>query len=120
MNMKKPLVVSLGLLLVASAWSQQSDRELFNEAEGRFEAQDFELAIERYQTLVQTYPLSQFVADSQFRTAVALYRLQRFGEAEVLLARVDARYRSTRYLAYVPFWRGVVSYELGDFDDSID
>lgn len=119
MIMKKVYLLVFGLILVTSAWSQQSDRELFNEAESRFETQDFELAIERYQTLVESHPLSPFVADSQFRTAVAFYRLGRFDEANALLARVDARYRSTRYLAYVPFWRGVVSYELGSFAEAI-
>ena len=119
MIMKKTLVVLMVLLVAVLAVAQQSDRELFNEAERRFQSQDYELAIDRYDTLIREFPVSQYIPDAQFRKAVGLYRLDRLGEALELLDLVERRYRSTRYLGYVPFWRGVVLYDQGSNDEAL-
>ncbi|MCK4514432.1 MAG: tetratricopeptide repeat protein, partial [Spirochaetaceae bacterium] len=117
--MKKTLVALMALLVAALAVAQQSDRELFNEAERRFQSQDYELAIDRYDTLIREFPVSQYIPDAQFRKAVGLYRLDRLDEALELLDLVERRYRSTRYLGYVPFWRGVVLYDQGRHDEAL-
>ena len=119
MTMKKTLVALMALLVAALAVAQQSDRELFNEAERRFQSQDYELAIDRYDTLIREFPVSQYIPDAQFRKAVGLYRLDRLDEALELLDLVERRYRSTRYLGYVPFWRGVVLYDQGRHDEAL-
>lgn len=112
---------TLALLLLAIAGvaaAQQADQELFREAENRFLAGEYELALDRYRTLVGDYPLSQFVPDAQFRIAVSLFQTGRADESLAQLERVSRRFRSTRYLGLVPFWRGVVQYELGLFTDA--
>jgi TolA-binding protein len=119
MNMKRILVAVVMLCLAVALWAQDSDRELFREAERRFESGDYELALDRYQTLIQEYPVSQFIPDAQFRIAVSLYRTTRPEEALEQLGRVARRYRSTRYIAYVPFWQGVINYDLGRYADAI-
>jgi len=119
MTMKKTLVALIVFLVTALAAAQQTDRELFNEAERRFQSQDYELAIDRYDTLIREFPVSQYIPDAQFRTAVGLYRLDRLDEALGLLDLVERRYRSTRYLGYVPFWRGVILYEQGSYDEAL-
>jgi TolA-binding protein/lipopolysaccharide biosynthesis regulator YciM len=113
MTMKKIVLCVVGLAVSVAAIAQQSDRELFSEAERRFLSQDYELAIDRYDTLIREHPVSQHIPDAQFRKAVALYRLDRPEQALELLNLVERRYRSTRYLGYVPFWRGVIHYDLG-------
>ena len=119
MNMKRILVSLVLVCLAGIAVAQQSDRDLFREAERRFESGDFELALDRYETLIRNHPLSQFVPDAQYRTALALYRIGRPQEALAQLERVARRFRSTRYITYVPFWQGVISYETGGFVDAV-
>ncbi|MEE8440157.1 MAG: tetratricopeptide repeat protein [Spirochaetia bacterium] len=119
MTMKKTLVALMVLLVATLAVAQQSDRELFNEAERRFQSQDYELAIDRYDTLIREFAVSRYLPDAQFRKAVGLYRLDRLDEALELLDLVERRYRSTRYLGYVPFWRGVVLYDQGSYEEAL-
>jgi TolA-binding protein len=108
-----------GLVLTGLLPAQQSARDLFSEAERRFESGDFEFALNRYQVLIQEHPVSQYIPDAQFRIAVALYRT---GDSEGALAQLDRvarRYRSTRYIGYVPFWKGIVQYDLEEYADAI-
>lgn len=113
MTMKRTLLGILLACVAVSLSAQQSDRELFNEAERRFQSQDYELAIDRYEALIRQYPVSQHIPDAQYRRAVAFYRIGRLDRALELLDLVERRYRSTRYLGYVPFWRGLVYVDLG-------
>ncbi len=106
----------LSAAVVAAA---QSDRDIFRDAETRFRNQDYELALDRYETLIQEYPRSEYVPDAQFRRAVTLYRLRRYQEALELFARVERRYRSTEYLDLVPFWSGVVRYYTRAYEQSV-
>ncbi len=119
MNMKRILVSTALVLLAGIVAAQESDIQLFREAERRFESGDYELALDRYETLIQDYPVSQYVPDAQFRVGVSLYRTGQPEEALEQLARVAQRYRSTRYISYVPFWQGVISYEIGAHDRAV-
>ena len=115
------LLAGLSALTVAQqAWGQQSARDLFSEAERRFEAGDFEFALNRYQLLIGEYPVSQYVPDAQFRIAVAYYRLGESEDALAQLDRVEQRYRSTRYIEYVPFWKGIAFYSLGRHAEAVE
>ncbi len=119
-NMKRTFVSLLLVSLTVAAIAQESDRELFREAERRFESADYELALDRYAALIRTYPLSQFVPDAQYRVALALYRTGKPNEALAQLQRVERRYRSTRFIGYVPFWQGVISYDTGAYAQATD
>ncbi len=116
--MKRLLLVVFALSTGVVA-AQQSDAELFQQAERRFQSQDFELALDRYMALVREYPVSQYVPDAQYRIAVSLYRLGRYEEALSRLQRVERRFQSTRYLPLVPFWKGVARYQLGEYPAAV-
>ncbi|TVQ40648.1 MAG: hypothetical protein EA384_02420 [Spirochaetaceae bacterium] len=113
--MKRLLLAAAVMLGAAVLWAQSSDREIFQQAESRFRAAEYEIALERYEALIRQHPVSQFVPDAQFRRAVVLYRLQRYQESLDLLQRVETRFRSTRFLEQVPFWKGVAYYHLADY-----
>jgi len=114
--MKRRFLVGMLLVLGFVVYGQTSAREIFQQAENRFQNQDYELAIERYDALARQYPLSEYVPDAQYRKAVALFRLGRFQESLDLLQRVETRFRSTQYLDYIPFWKGIVAYHLGEYE----
>ncbi len=117
--MRRTLSVLAFLAVAVAAFPQVSERDIFLEAETRYRNQDYELALERYDSLIRQFPRSQFLPDAQFKKAVSLYRLGRYNESYRLLQRVEARFRSTRYLPFVPFWKGVVQYYRGETEASI-
>ncbi|TVQ27701.1 MAG: hypothetical protein EA382_03120 [Spirochaetaceae bacterium] len=119
MIMRKILPVVMLSITVALA-AQQTDIDLFREAESRFLAGDFEFALDRYRALVAEHPVSQFIPDAQFRIGVALYRTGRPRDALLQLDRVGRRFRSTRYLSLVPLWQGVIHYNIGEYATAIE
>ena len=118
--MKRFLLATAVLLCAGVLSAQSSDREIFQQAESRFRAGEYEIALERYEALIRQHPVSQFVPDAQFRRAVVLYRLQRYQESLDLLQRVQTRFRSTRFLQQIPFWKGVAHYHLGNYRNARD
>ncbi|HUX49762.1 MAG TPA: tetratricopeptide repeat protein [Spirochaetia bacterium] len=114
------LVASVGFAQNLDPWATQStERELYMEADTRFLAGDYALALNRYDAFIRQFPLSQYLPDAQFRRAVTLYRLGDYSGSLDLFQRIEARYRSTRYLSLVPFWKGIDEYYLGDYAGSI-
>jgi TolA-binding protein len=120
MKIKIPFLIVIMTFLSAVLYGQISDKDIFLEAETRFMNKDYEVALDRYNTLIREYPFSNYLSDSQFKKAVTLYRLGRFNESLTLFRKVETRYRSTRFLEYVPFWKGVVKYSLGDYEEAME
>jgi len=113
-----PLLLMVFAALAVEA--RENDRDLFRQAETRFRNQEYELALDRYETLVRNHPYSRHVPDAQFRIGVTQYRLGRHENALRTLRRVESRFRSTRFLAYVPFWMGLTQFELERFAEAAD
>ncbi len=107
-------------IAVSSLYSLQSERDLFREAENRFLGGDYILALNLYNEFLREYPLSEHVPDIQFRKAIALYRTGKPEEAFELFRRIEQRYRSTRYFPLVPFWKGLIRFEGGDYGKAVD
>lgn len=114
------ILVSAVLLVPFSLAAFTTERELFSEAESRYHSKSYTVAIELYDEFIRTFPLSDLVPDAQYRKAVCLFRLQRYEAAKALFEAVEKRYRTTRYIDYVPFWKGVILYELGDYYGSVN
>jgi TolA-binding protein len=92
---------------------------LYDAAESRYAQGQYSFALALYDEYLLKYPTAQRVPDAQYRRAVSLFRLERYGESLGLLDLIQRRYRTTRYLSHVPFWQGVSHYELGQYDRAI-
>jgi TolA-binding protein len=46
--------------------------------------------------------------------------LGRHSDAYAAFLTVEGRFRATKYVAYVPFWKGVLEYEQGEFQTALD
>lgn len=124
MNMKRIFCLSGFFLFVSflsgPLWAQSMDREAFLDAEVRFLAGDYTLALDQYDEFIRTWPDSSYSADARYRRSVSLYRLGRRQEAYASLLAVESRYRSTKYLPYVPFWKGVIEFEGADYSSAAE
>ena len=96
------------------------DRELFLEAESSYLDGQYATALDAYNVILRDFPLSERVADAQYRRAVCLTRLNRLEEGLELLAVIEKRFWQTRYIDYVPFWQGLALYELGHYADAAE
>jgi TolA-binding protein len=110
------------LLAVASMplVAAPAEGDLFSEAESRLLSKNYTAALEEYDAFLAAYPLSERVADVQYRRATCLYRLSRYRDSLQLIADIERRYRSTRYFAYVPLWKGLNLYALGSYSLSVE
>jgi TolA-binding protein len=106
-------------LFCSEAFSLTTENELFSLAEGRYHAKSYSIAIETYDEFLKKFPLSDMVPDVQYRRAVCYYRLGRYQDALTLFKRIENRYRATRYLAYIPFWAGMIFYHLKDYSRAV-
>ncbi len=111
--MRAQIAVILTLLVGVGAFAQNLERESFLDAESRFLSKDYALALERYDEFIKAWPDSAYQGDARYRRAVTLYRLGRLDEAYAAFERVEIRYRGTKYLSYVPFWKAVIDYDRG-------
>ena len=97
-----------------------AEGDLFSEAESRYLGKNYSAALEEYDAFLAAYPLSERVADVQYRRATCFYRLNRYRDSLQLIAEIERRYRSTRYFAYVPLWKGLSQYALGSYAQSVE
>jgi TolA-binding protein len=94
-------------------------RSLYQEAESRFRSRDYEFALGRYDELITRYPLSALIPDAQYRKALCLFSLGRLAEAKRIFERVEVRHASTRYIDYVPLYKGLIAYKQGEQAEAV-
>ncbi|MGD0727725.1 MAG: tetratricopeptide repeat protein [Spirochaetia bacterium] len=111
------------LLLLASAGqalAAPAENDLFAEAESRYLGKNYAAALETYDAFAAAYPLSERIADVQYRRAVCLYRLERYRDAVQLIGDIEVRYRTTRYFSFIPLWKGLSLYGLKSYSLCVD
>jgi len=114
------LVLFLSLCILPSIVAQNDERESFLDAESRFLSKDYSLAVDRYEEFLRRCPDSSYGPDARFRRAVSLYRLGRSDAAYDAFSLVEARFRATKYLPYVPFWKAVIEYDRGEYKSAVE
>jgi TolA-binding protein len=115
-------IVCLLLLLggAGQAVAAPAENDLFAEAESRYLGKNYTAALETYDAFTAAYPLSERIADVQYRRAVCLYRLERYRDAVQLIGDIEVRYRTTRYFSFIPLWKGLSLYGLKSYSLCVD
>ena len=108
-------ILLFGLAIASALPGQSLDRRLYQEAGNRFRSRDYDVALAMYLDLIDSYPLSRFVPDAQFRRAVSLFRLGQTDDSLDIFRLVESTYPTTDFLPFVPFWIGVISYNDRDY-----
>lgn len=117
-SMRKITISLILIFTTVSMFALSTERIIFNEAESRYKNGDLDFALNRYEYLMENYPLSEYVPDAYFRKAVITLRFGRVAEAEVLFNRVESRYRNTRFIDYLPFWKGLIEFKQENWKSS--
>lgn len=106
------------LLAISSLSALTPERIIFNEAESRYKNGDLDFALNRYEELMKEYPLSEYVPDAYFRKAVITLRFGDIEESEILFERVENRYKNTRFIDFLPFWKGLIKFKQENWEES--
>jgi len=114
--MKGPLALVLAVLVAAAVFGAEDETLLFGEGEKLYRERKYDLSLERIDAFLKAHPSSRLAPDAWFRRASALYFLGRYRESVELFRRIELRYRSTRFLGLVPFWKGLGSYRMEDYE----
>ncbi len=107
-------------LLCDYSFAQNSDKDLFNRAEARYDAGQYMNALDLYDEFLQAYPLSDRVSDVQYRRAVCYVMVGKYDDALSLLRRIETAYRGTRFIRFLPYWTGIVMYKTGDLAKAVE
>ena len=113
------LIILANLTLLVIQVYANDETDLFTEAESYFYSQNYQLAEESYKTFVKKYPLSDLVPDAVYKRAVSLYYLNQIDESLNLFISIEKRFRTTRYIDLIPFWKGVIYYKKNQCDLSL-
>jgi len=111
--------LALFLFAAPALRAETPERDLFAEAESFYYAKNYPLAVEAYGKFVDAYPFSELVPDAQYHRALGFFFLGKYDESLALLDLIPKRYRSTRYLSFVPFYRGMIRFDRKDFAGAI-
>jgi TolA-binding protein len=117
-----PVIVCVLLLLggAEQAVAAPAENDLFAEGESRYLGKSYSAALETYDVFAAAYPLSERIADVQYRRAVCLYRLDRYRDAVQLIGEIEVRWRTTRYFSFIPLWKGLSLYGLKSYSLCVD
>ena len=104
------------LLVVVSVVVGADDREAFEEAQRRFDAGAYELAIEQFQTVLDEYPGSTYASRAQLRIAQSHFYTGSWDEALEILQRAQVRARGGGSLRQeIRFWIGLTYFQLREY-----
>ena len=118
--MQRFLSILLLCLLPTSLLAEGDPRKLYRLGEERLRLEDDSLAWEYYRSIIEDYPLSSYAPDAQFRLGQLHYRGRRYEEADRQFREVAERFRTSRHLGELPFWRGLTAFALKDYQRAID
>lgn len=113
------LLVAILLLTAGLSSAFAGSRDVFEEAERRFSAGNYTLAIERYERLLADFPGSEYTSRAHFRIAQSRYYLQDYPAALDRLQRAAARTPGGGLAREIQLWIGLTTFQLERFSEAI-
>jgi len=110
----RPLFLIL-FFINASLYAQNEDRALFFNAEARFKAGNVSLALQQFDELLMKWPDSPYNVDARYYRGIILYRMGKGQEAYQAFEVIEKRYRFSRYISYIPFWKALIDYDTKNY-----
>ncbi|SIQ83770.1 Tetratricopeptide repeat-containing protein [Alkalispirochaeta americana] len=119
--MYRRLLLSLGavMVLLAVPTVHAGGRDIFEEAERRFAAGNYSLAIERYERLLSDHPGSEFSPRAHFRIGQSHYNLFNYELALDRFQGAALRAPGGPVARQIRFWIGLTHFQLEDYAEAI-
>src|SRR5581483_720261 len=112
--MRRQVVFSLwGLLIVigvsgcATTTRRLSAKEYYTEASESFTKEDFVTAAEKYQELLDQYPLNPYAEEAQLKIAYGRYLDKKYADALSGFSDFERTYPTSSHLPFVQYYRGM-------------
>ncbi|MFW5695371.1 MAG: tetratricopeptide repeat protein [Alkalispirochaeta sp.] len=109
----------IGLVLCALVFpvisATADDRELYDEAERRFAAGNYQLAAERFERLLEDYPGSTYRTQAQLRIAQSDFYQEEYDRALQRLQRTAVRARAGGLAPTIQLWIGLTAFQMNDY-----
>jgi len=101
------LVILIGLSGCAATMRRLSAKEYYTEGNEAFAKEDFVLAAEKYQDLLDQYPLNPYAEEAQLKIAYGHYLNKKYADALVAFSDFERTYPTSSHLPFVQYYRGM-------------
>ena len=101
------LVALIGLNGCAESMRRLSAKEYYTDANEAFAGEDFVTAAERYQNLLDQYPLNPYAEEAQLKIAYGRYLDKKYADALAGFSDFERTYPTSSHLPFVQYYRGM-------------
>ena len=88
-----------------------SAKEYYQGAAEAFEDEDYLLASEKYQELLEQYPLNPYAEESELKAAYGHFLDENYAEAIAGLRDFERAYPTSQHMPFVKYFLGMANYE---------
>jgi outer membrane protein assembly factor BamD len=101
------LAILIGLSGCAGTMRRLSAKEYYTEANESFAQEDFISAAEKYQDLLDQYPLNPYAEEAQLKIAYGRYLDKKYADALSSFSDFERTYPTSTHLPFVQYYRGM-------------
>lgn len=101
------LAILIGLSGCAGITRRLSAKEYYTEANESFAKEDFISASEKYQDLLDQYPLNPYAEEAQLKIAYGRYLDKKYADALSSFSDFERTYPTSTHLPFVQYYRGM-------------
>src|SRR4249919_921326 len=101
------LVILIGVSGCSTTTRRLSAKEYYTEANASFAKEDFVTATEKYQDLLDQYPLNPYAEEAQLKIAYGRYLDKKYVDALAAFSDFERTYPTSSHLSFVEYYRGM-------------
>lgn len=101
------LIIFIGLSGCSATTRRLSAKEYYTEANDAFTKEDFTTAAEKYQDLLDQYPLNPYAEEAQLKISYGHYLDKKYADALSGFSDFERTYPTSSHLPFVQYYRGM-------------
>ncbi len=104
-------IVLVGVVGCSATLKRPSAKEYYQEAAEAFEDEDYLLASEKYQELLEQYPLNPYAEEAELKAAYGHFLEENYAEAITTLRDFERAFPTSQHMPFVKYFLGMANYE---------
>ena len=104
-------IVLVGTVGCSATLKRPSAKEYYQEAAEAFEDEDYLLASEKYQELLEQYPLNPYAEEAELKAAYGHFLEENYAEAITTLRDFERAFPISPHMPFVKYFLGMAYYE---------